>query len=101
LALDVFPNEPAVDPELVQAAAYATPHLAGHTDAAKSKALQMCIDWLAERLGLKGQGRVAYPEIDGDPALILRRAQAALRAGADFYEVRPKNIRPALSSRRK
>lgn len=33
--LDVFPNEPAIDPDLVSAAAIATPHIAGHSSLGK------------------------------------------------------------------
>lgn len=49
LALDTWPDEPHVDPELLNASTIATPHIAGYSAAAKARATDMLVDALVDR----------------------------------------------------
>jgi len=49
--LDVFPGEPEIDPELLNAVDIATPHIAGHSLDGKLLGTQMLYDALCEYLG--------------------------------------------------
>lgn len=42
--VDVWENEPAIDPELCDLAALATPHIAGYSVQAKVRATKMCVE---------------------------------------------------------
>jgi len=49
--VDVWENEPAVDPELCALAALATPHIAGYSVQAKFRATRMCVESLCSVFG--------------------------------------------------
>ena len=51
VVLDVYPNEPNIDPEFLHQAAIATPHIAGHSYDAKLLGTQMVYDALFEWMG--------------------------------------------------
>lgn len=48
--VDVWENEPSPDPELVQLATLATPHIAGYSVQAKYRATTMCVESLCKKL---------------------------------------------------
>jgi erythronate-4-phosphate dehydrogenase len=48
--VDVWENEPSPDPELVQLATLATPHIAGYSVEAKFRASRMCVEALCRML---------------------------------------------------
>ncbi len=48
--VDVWENEPSPDPELVQLATLATPHIAGYSVEAKFRATRMCVEALCKKL---------------------------------------------------
>lgn len=97
LALDVFPGEPNVCPRLLAATRFATPHIAGHTDQAKTRALRMCVGWLLAQLGMEPTQSPAYPSVAGDPSRLLQSAERGLRAGEAFKPLRARHLRPVLS----
>ena len=51
-ALDVWENEPQIDPELLQLLFCGTPHIAGYSLDGKAKGTMMCVQALGEFLGL-------------------------------------------------
>ena len=51
-ALDVFPDEPRIDPGLVDEVQIATPHVAGHSFDGKLLGTQMLVDALSAYLGI-------------------------------------------------
>jgi len=77
--VDVWENEPAIDPELCALAALATPHIAGYSVQAKYRATRMCVDALrrtpdAERRTSPGANR------QPPTAAVLRDLSDALKA---------------------
>jgi erythronate-4-phosphate dehydrogenase len=48
LALDTWPDEPEIDPELLNASTIATPHIAGYSSAAKARATDMLVEALID-----------------------------------------------------
>ncbi len=98
LALDVFAGEPNPDPATLAAADFVTPHVAGHTTEAKTEAVRRAIAWLATQLGRDPADMPPTPPpvVPGDPSAILAAADAALRAGQPFKEVRAASVRPPL-----
>jgi len=94
-ALDVWPNEPLLDPELLARSAVATPHVAGYSDDGKRNGAWMvyeayCVQAGIEPLtrGEQGQGRssmtIRNPELALNEALetacFVYRHDYALRA---------------------
>lgn len=96
LALDVFEGEPAPSPATLAACTIATPHIAGHTLAAKIAGISQCVQWLA-------QGRETGAIRPGTPASTLPQARPAilaadrlLRGGGDFRQARKGALRQEL-----
>ncbi|MBI3123773.1 MAG: 4-phosphoerythronate dehydrogenase PdxB [Ignavibacteriales bacterium] len=52
LVLDVWENEPNIDPELVELTDIATPHIAGYSADGKANGTAMCVNGLAEFFNL-------------------------------------------------
>lgn len=52
LGIDCWEGEPHISPELLDAALFATPHIAGYSREGKVRATQMVLDALSEYLGL-------------------------------------------------
>jgi len=97
LGLDVYANEPHPDPEMIAAAALATPHIAGHTAWAKAEGVRRCLVWLAQEVGhdlVSDDVGVAPCDLDAREA--ITRAAAALRRGEDFKQVRAASVRRRL-----
>ncbi len=53
-ALDVWRNEPAIDPALLNAAAIATPHIAGYSVQGKAMGTALAVRGVARALGIDG-----------------------------------------------
>ena len=51
-SLDVWENEPDIDPELVALVDFATPHIAGYSQDGKANGTMRSVNWLAGELGL-------------------------------------------------
>lgn len=60
--LDVFENEPSIDPEIVEAATIATPHIAGHTVQAKLRGLEMVYKEMLKQNIISIEKNFKYPE---------------------------------------
>jgi erythronate-4-phosphate dehydrogenase len=60
-ALDVWPGEPDIDPELIQLATVASPHIAGYSLEGKLQATSMVYRDFCEHFGISGFERVAPP----------------------------------------
>ena len=61
-ALDVWENEPDIDPELLQLLDYATPHIAGYSTDGKANGTSMSVNALAEFFGLSDRLKNWYPD---------------------------------------
>jgi len=97
LCLDVFPHEPNVDPRLIDAANFVTPHVAGHTAQAKNNGLEMCARWLGRQVGAAVQGRAAFRADDCHPRQTLLQADRAMREGRPFRTIRSNSLRRSLA----
>jgi len=103
--VDVWENEPSPDPELVQLATLATPHIAGYSVEAKFRATRMCVEalcgkreagsWIKEVRSRKmGAGRLTPDALDFRfpiPDSILRDLSDALKkhpSAETFKELR-------------
>ena len=79
IAIDCWEGEPAINPELLQSASIATPHIAGYSREGKTRASQMVLDALGKYLS-------AVPEYDG--------ATLRLQADAPALPPIPETITP-------
>lgn len=83
--LDVFTNEPSVDPRVLEHIPYCTPHIAGYTYQAKWRGAQMILD----ALGLEHTPlQPAIPVDDGAPYVYPRVTRATVQCDADFESLR-------------
>jgi erythronate-4-phosphate dehydrogenase len=96
VASDVFRGEPRPDPDFVAACAFATPHVAGYTAQAKEAALAGSLQWLAKRNGATLEPHLSFDVLHPVPADALNDAQAQLRRGRSFEDIRRSNLRMAL-----
>ena len=84
--VDVWENEPDIDPDLCALAALATPHIAGYSVQAKFRATRMCVDALRRTLDAgrwtPDVGRRTLDVADRQPptAAVLRDLSDALKA---------------------
>ncbi len=87
-ALDVWPDEPRINPDLLAATTVATPHVAGYSVEGKARGTQMIfdafLDWSGEAVETAGD-RVSGPLHDldagtGDPGLPLTVADTVIQA---------------------
>jgi len=91
--LDVFEGEPEVDPELVAAAALATPHLAGHSLDGKVTAARMVYEATCAALGLAPAWPAAALLGPPEPRRLeiatagLSDEEVVLAAIAPFYDI--------------
>ena len=93
--VDCWEGEPAINRELLAAAAVATPHIAGYSRLGKMRASQMVVDALTARFGLPPVALFDDPlpptppsitEADAFAAYDPRPDTAALRAAPDSFE---------------
>ena len=97
LAIDVFAAEPHPDPAVVQRAAWATPHIAGHTAWAKAEGVRRCLAWLATQIGHElASDTVGVAPCDLEPRKALDMANRRLKDGENFTVVRASSVRRRL-----
>ena len=83
--LDVFTNEPTIDPHVLDHLPYCTPHIAGYTYQAKWRGAQMVLDALGlEHTPLQPD----IPVDDGMPYVYPRVTRSTVRCDADFESLR-------------
>lgn len=85
--LDVFVNEPSVNPRVLQYIPYCTPHIAGYTYQAKWRGAQMVLD----ALGLEHSPlQPDIPADKGSPYTYPRVTSKTVQCDADFESLRTK-----------
>lgn len=84
--LDTWENEPHINAVVAKHARFASMHIAGYSVEGKVNASQMCLDAIAEQLGLP-KLKIAMPATHGDcqPGW-LRRVSEVLQAHPDQFE---------------
>jgi erythronate-4-phosphate dehydrogenase len=86
-ALDVFENEPSPSPQLVDAAAIATPHIAGHSVNGKLNGTKMVYDAACRFLGRTPSWSPRYPKRDDLTLQVERHSDEELLLQALGYGI--------------
>jgi erythronate-4-phosphate dehydrogenase len=86
LIVDVWEHEPALDPELLQLADMATPHIAGYSVEGKANATGMVVDAVAGFLGLKIKHWSAQLPEDPSPLSLDCKGLSRVEAMDEIFE---------------
>ena len=96
--IDVWENEPCIDPELLKAAVIATPHIAGYSLEGKMRATRMVMDNVLDFLGYAKDKIEISPDtnISGDndwnrEGLRLAKDSEALKTWPEHFELLREN----------
>lgn len=68
--IDVWENEPCIDPELLEKAYIATPHIAGYSGDGKGNATRMALEALCKHFGIEPDFNIVVPEPKIEPTLL-------------------------------
>lgn len=97
LILDCWENEPSINPELLQIAAIATPHIAGFSADGKANATRACLEHISSFFNIPNV-RIAdvLPPPPAEPTINLERFQKNRIEQAVFHSFNPDKIDKSL-----
>ena len=87
LALDVFPHEPNVEAELVEACDLASPHIAGYSIRGKLNGTTQIHEAFRAHFGLESRAAVAYPVPERPVIAAKPTGNPSENVGADLHEI--------------